>query len=417
MTIGKSSELKDKKKVFLVRKEIWLILIPVIVYLIALIVHFVYVNFINPDFGIIIADQVVLYNRGKGILFGLIPFKDIFTDAAPLSPYLWSPLIFISMIGANDFSSSFVKYENFGNSSSMMLSSYVFRIFFVLAIILSAVLLYRLELKRKNKYAFPIALIYSINPFFLNLVTFWGSDECILPLLILLPIYLYERGNKTLGTFFIGLGVGLKYFPIFIAPIIWIYSKNWKERIIQTLIFFIIVISSILPFYLVAPDTFFLFLKDPIQAPGNQGILTIIQSYFTIDLEQQTILFQILTATMVCLIGLVLFIRREKWIYHQTAVLLITYLVLYQKFQLSYIVLIFPFIFVTFFEKGLIRWISITIFIIGSFYGLVANYLVNGIFRFPVYSILAWSYVVIFYTILITLAVLFIFPGTEIKKK
>ncbi len=417
MTIGKSSELKEEKKVLLVRKETWLILIPIMVYLIVLIVHFVYVHYINPDFGIIIADQVVLYNRGKGILFGLIPFKDIFTDAAPLSPYLWSPLILISMIGTNDFSSAFVNYANFENSSSMMLSSYVFRIFFVLAIILSAVILYRLELKKKNKYAFPIALIYSINPFFLNLVTFWGSDECILPLLILLPIYLYERGNKTLGTFFIGLGVGLKYFPVFIAPIIWIYSKTWKERIIQTLIFFIIITSSILPFYLVAPDTFFLFLRDPIQAPGNQGILTIIQSYFTIDLEQHTILFQVLTATIVCLVGLVLFIRRDKWVYHQTAVLLLTYLLLYQKFQLSYIVLIFPFIFVAFFEKGLIKWISISMFIIGSFYGLIANYLVNGIFRSPIYPILAWCYVAIFYAILITLTVLFIFHGTEMKKK
>jgi hypothetical protein len=409
MTMRKSSELEEKKWIFLVRKETWLILIPVIVYLIALIVHFIYVNFINSDFGIIIADQVVLYNRGKGILFGLIPFKDFNTDAAPLSPYLWSSIILVSMIGSNDYSNALVNYENFENSNSMMLSSYVFRIFFVITIILSAVLLYRLELKRKNKYAFPIALIYSINPFFLHLVTFWGSDECILPFLILLPIYLYERGNKTLGTFFIGLGVGLKYFPVFIAPVIWIYSKNWKERIVQTLFFLIISVSSILSFYLIAPDTFFLYLKDPIQAPGNQGILTIIQNYFVIDLEQHTILFQTLTAAMVCFMGLILFIRRDKWSYHQTAVLLLTYLLFYQKFQLSYIVIIFPFIFVAFFEKGLIKWISISMFTIGAFYGLIANYLINGILGFHIYSVLAWCYVTIFYSILISLAILFAF--------
>lgn len=411
--MGKSSEIREGNKVFLVRKETWLILIPLIVYLIALLVHFFYIHYINPDFGIIIADQVVFYNRGKGILLGLVPFKDIYTNAAPLSPYLWSPIIFISMIGTNDYSNDYVDMNNFENSSSMMLSSYIFRLFFILTIILSSILLYRLELKRKNKYSFPIALIYSINPFFLNLVTFWGSDECILPLLILLPIYLYERGNKTLGTFFIALGVGFKYFPVFIAPIIWIYSKTWKERIIQTLMFFILLTSIILPFYLLAPETFLFYLKDPIDAPGNQGILTIIQSYFIIDLDTHSRIFQIITAIMVCLIGLILFIRKDKWVYYQTVALLLTYLVFYQKFQLSYIVLAFPFLFIAFFKKGIIRWTSISFYIIGLFYGIIALYLINGSFTTLIYPILAWIYVAVFYVILISLIILFILNRNE----
>ena len=90
-----------------------------------------------------------------------------------------------------------VTKENFFLSESMMLSSYIFRIFFALCLIISAVLLYRLESKRNNKHALNLSLVYILNPFFLYHFSFWGSDECLLPLLILLPIYLFEKGNNT----------------------------------------------------------------------------------------------------------------------------------------------------------------------------------------------------------------------------
>ncbi|MHA1260329.1 MAG: hypothetical protein ACTSRO_11935, partial [Candidatus Heimdallarchaeaceae archaeon] len=71
-----------------------LILLQVLIYTILLLFHFVYTSFINPDYGIIISDQIPFYNRGKGVLFGLIPYRDIYTNAAPLSPYLWAPIVF-----------------------------------------------------------------------------------------------------------------------------------------------------------------------------------------------------------------------------------------------------------------------------------------------------------------------------------
>ena len=408
MTSEKSSNLRKYKSKFIIRREIWLVIIPVIVYILVLIFHFVYTHYINLEYRVIIADQLVFYNRGIGVLQGKLPYKDFYTNAAPLSSYLWGPIVFISMVGSGDFNLDFLGNDNFIESNSMMLSSYIFRIFFVITIILSAILLFRLEERRKNKHAFPIALIYSLNPFFIFLVSFWGSDECIVPLLILLPVYLYERGNKTLATLSIVLGVGLKYFPVFMAPIIWVYSENWKQRIIQTLIFIIGLVAMIIPFYLLDPEKFISLLEDPIQEQGNQGILTIIQSFFNVEINQYSYVFQIFTIIMVCLSGLILYLKRNDWNYRQTAALLLVFLIFYQKMQISYIVMIFPFLFVSFFEKGLIRWMSILLFLTTVFYSEIANYLI-GTSQIPLLNqILAWIFIIMFYILLVINTILHI---------
>lgn len=383
------------------RKILWLILISSIVYAITLLILFIYARYFNPNFQIIIADQVVFFNRGMGVLQGRVPYRDFYVNAAPLSSYLWAPLVLVSMIGTGDYSTDFVNFENYMSSSSMMLLSYTFRIFFVICIILSAVILYKLEEKRNNKHSFLISLFYCINPFFLHMASFWGSDECIVPLLILLPIYLYERGNKTLANLTIVLGAGLKYFPILLAPLIWIYCKDWKERILQSLVFLLGLTVFVLPLYLLSPSKFLSQFQDKITAPGNDGIVTIIQEFFNLSIENFSFIFPILAVLMVGVVGLVLFLRRGRWSYHQTVVLLLVYLIFFHKMQISYLAMIIPFLYVGLFSKGSIKILNILLFIFGVFEGYFATQLIDGTLDRVIWQVFSWLEVSIFYILML----------------
>lgn len=389
------------------RRVFWLVLISLFVYAITLLIHYVYTHYFNPNYKIIISDQVVFFNRGMGILIGEVPYRDFYVNAAPLSSYLWAPFVLVSMISASNFSTSFVTVENYFESSSMMILSYVFRIFFAFCIIVSGVILYKLEEKRNNKHAFLISLLYTINPFFLHLNSFWGSDECIVPLLILLPIYLYERGKKTIPTLIIILGAGLKYFPILITPLILIYCKNWKERIIQTLIFLLGIATIVLPLYLLAPTEFIFQFQDNITAPGNEGILTVIQEFFNISIEHINYIFPIMTVIGVGIVGFALFLRRKEWSYHQTVSLLLVFLIFYQKMQISYLAMIVPFLFVGFFAKGYLKLINIGVFLFGIFEGYFASQLIKNSLEKIVWRVLSWIEVSIFYVLMILLLLIY----------
>ena len=114
----KNNEIRDIKPSNIRR----IILISVIVYSITLVFHAVYTTYIDPSYQVIIADQVVFYNRGKGVLSGLLPYRDFYTKAAPLSPYLWAPLILFSMIVTNDYSPGLLTVSNYTDTASMMFS-------------------------------------------------------------------------------------------------------------------------------------------------------------------------------------------------------------------------------------------------------------------------------------------------------
>ena len=399
------------------RKVLWLILISSIVYAITLLIHFIYIQYFNPDYRVIIADQVVFFNRGMGVLLGKVPYRDFYVNAAPLSSYLWAPLVLVSMVGSNSYLTHFVNYENYLDSSSMILLSYIFRIFFAVCIILSALILYKLELKRENKHAFIIAMLYSINPFFLHLVSFWGSDECIVPLLILLPIYLYEKGNKTIANLVIVLGAGLKYFPVLLAPLVWIYAKKWKDRIIQTIIFLAGLTIVALPLYLLSPSEFLSQFKDKITAPGNDGILTVIQEFFNLNIENIGFIFPILTVVMVGFVGLVLFLKRKNWSYHQTVALLLVYLIFFHKMQISYLAMIVPFLYIGFFEKVSVKLLNIALFLFGIFEGYFATRLIDHSVEKTVWQVFSWIEVSVFYVLMIVASIIYTIRKNEFSKK
>ena len=382
-----------------------IILISCIIYSLTLVFHALYVSYIDPSYQVIVADQVVFYNRGKGVLFGLLPYRDFYTKAAPLSPYLWAPLIIISMIFTNDYSPDLLTYFNYTDSASMMFSSYVFRTFFVICLIAAAVVLYKLLELKENKHSFWISLTFAINPFFLYLVSFWGSDESILPLLILLPIYLFEKKKNYLAIIIIIIGAGLKYIPIFLAPLIWIYSENWKQRIIQSVTLLLGIVVVYLPFYFVDPTQFLAQFDNKIGHSGNQGIITIIQANSTFNIDNYSYVFTIVTFLLLAGFSLFFFLNREQWNYQHTNIFFIVFLVFYQKIQFSFVILMFPFLFILIFRKGIQRWIGLILIITSMIGGEMANLLINKTTENMFFISIAWIIILIFYLSMIWLLI------------
>jgi len=406
----KNWKWKNRSKI---SNEFKIILVSTAVYSILLISLYIYSTYINSGFDILISDQIIFFNRGVAVMEGLLPYRDVSVDAASLSPFLWAPIVFLSMFLTGDYSTEFLTSENYFLNESMMLSSYIFRIFFAICLIVSALLLYRLEHNRNNKNALRISLLYILNPFFLYLFSFWGSDECLLPLLILLPIYLYERGNHTLATFSIILGTGFKYFPILLAPLIWIYSKDWKKRSIQTLLFLIGLTAISLPFYLIAPTAFINQFKNPIVSPRNQGLLTLIQNFISTDINQYNLIIQIITMSLVLLAGLFFFLKKSEWKYHKTIVFLIIFFVFYPKIQVSYFAMIIPFTSICVFTEGKIKLSFLLYYILGTTLGLATDYLLADTQKFLSLEIMCWFSVGLFYVLSMLCIFYFLFVNKQ----
>ena len=390
-----------------------IILVSVAVYSIVLTSLYIYSTYINTGFEIIISDQINFFNRGVAMIDVLLPYRDVSVDAASLSPYLWAPIVFLSMFLTGNYSTEFVTSDNYFLNESMMLSSYIFRIFFAFCLIISALLLYRLVHKRNDKNALNISLLYILNPFFLYLFSFWGSDECLLPLLILLPIYLYERGNNTLATLSIILGTGFKYFPILLAPLVWIYSRDWKERSMQTLLFLIGLTAISLPFYLIAPVAFINQFNNPIVSPRNQGLFTLIQHFSSTDINQYNLVIQIVTMSLILLAGLYFFLKKDVWKYHKTIVFLIIFFVIYPKIQVSYFAMIIPFTSICVFTEGKIKWSFLFYYVLGTTLGEATDYLLANTQQFLYLEVLCWFSIGLFYVT----SLLFIFYFVFYKKR
>jgi type IV secretory pathway VirB2 component (pilin) len=230
-----------------------------------------------------------------------------------------------------------------------------------------------------------------------------------LPLLILLPIYLYERGNKTLATFCIILGTGFKYFPILLAPLIWIYSKDWKKRSMQTLLFLIGLTTTSLPFYLIAPSAFINQFKNPIVSPRNQGLLTLIQDFISTDINQYNLIIQIVTMCLILLAGLFFFLKKDDWKYHKTIVFLIIFFVFYPKIQVSYFAMIIPFTSICLFTEGKIKWTFLIYYIFGISLGVATDYLLADTHKILYLEVICWIVIGLFYLTSLLFILYFLF--------
>ncbi|MHA1200697.1 MAG: hypothetical protein ACTSQF_15365, partial [Candidatus Heimdallarchaeaceae archaeon] len=322
-----------------------IIFISIIVYSCTLVIHGIIVYFLDSEFSILISDQLVFYNRGVGVLRGDVQYRDFYTHAAPLSPYLWAPIVLISMLFTGNFSTDYLGYETYLDSTSMMFSSYVFRVFFVFCLILSAVLLYKILEMKGNKKSFWISLCFAVNPYFLYLVSFWGSDECVIPLLIMLPIYLLEKEKYYLATLTLIIGTGMKYFPLLLLPLFLNFMKQFNY---------------------------------PLDNARNQGIAALDEHLINYEnTSGNTYEFLTLAIVITGLAGILLYFTRDKWSFEKTIALLIPFLLFFPKVQFSYFVLLFPFIFVMIFRNDNFTIVYVLIFLCTLVGGAAADFILT----------------------------------------
>jgi len=364
------------------KEERTLLIILTGTYLLAFIVFLIYSLIINPNYDIAISDQNAFIIRGSGILNGKIPYRDFNNNAAPLSGYLWLPFVFLSNITKIDF-------------------GYLIRILFSSAIILSSLILYKLEKKRNNPHAFFVSLIYGCNPFFFYLIFIWGTDETLCPLLVLGPIYFFEKGKKEVGTLLIVIGAGIKYFPILLVPAIWLYSKNWKSRVLLSILFLTLLSLITIPFYVLAPEAFLSQFDDPVGNIADQGLPTIIYWFFNLEMNKINIILKLVCIIVITITGLII-ILKKNWDYSVFVLPFLAFFIFYTKFQLSYIVIIFPFLFKDFHKLSKNSVIGALIYLLSMYYGEAANALIH-IRELPIWLLIFnWFIVALFYISLIS---------------
>ncbi len=328
-------------------------------------VHFLYTQYIDPTYQRIIADQWIFFIRGDGLISGLIPYKDFSNAAGPLAPLMWGTIVIICRLTGLD-----ITYE----SDSF---SYMLRIFFIIGVIFSAIIIYRMESERKNPHAYSLTLLYCFNPFFVILATFWGSDELLVPLLMILPVYLYERGNITMGTLSIFIGTGLKYWPIIFAPLVWIYTKDWRQRIKQTILLISLLLLMLAGAYILSDGEVLKHIDRSGTAEGDHGITAVMDAMFNIGIKTYSRFFTIGTIVGLGLVGLYLFYRREDWTYHRAVALCFTYLLFYQKIQSSYMVMAYPFILAGIYLNSERRWFNLGYYFLAMMMGVAAIELIE----------------------------------------
>jgi len=147
--------------------------------------------------------------------------------------------------------------------------------------------------------------------------------------------------------------------------------------------------------------------EDIIGEGGNHGLATVVQAYFGVNLEESNFVFLVIELILLALVGGYLFVRRKKWTYYQTSALLLVHLITYQKMHSSYIVMVFPFLFVALFQKGIVRWMSGLMYITGFYMGSAAVAIVNETVKNRFLEFLCWDLVLIFYVCMIALIVIY----------
>ena len=96
-------------------------------------------------------------------------------------------------------------------------------------------------------------------------------------------------------------------------------------------------------------------------------------------------------------ISLFLFIKRYQWNFQKMNILFIVFIILYPKFQFSFVVLMYPFLFILIFRKGIIRWISLVLLFTSMIGGEMGNLLVNRLTNNIFLISLAWIIILLFY--------------------
>jgi len=180
-------------------------------------------------------DLEVYRERGEAILNGQIPYKDFYSESPPLIVYFFAPA---QLAGG---------------------SVLAYGIEFGLLAIGSAMAVYMLMRKTNPLSAYLAAIFILCSPALLITSVILVQDEVIVLLFYLLPLLLLLRGLRDQSALALVMGALTKVYSAFLAPILLILDRSWRERARHILIMVVVVSLLAIPFALADLDAFLSF--------------------------------------------------------------------------------------------------------------------------------------------------------------
>ncbi len=173
--------------------------------------------------------------RAQTILDGKWLYRDVQSEAPPLISYF------------------FVIPQLAGGAVA------AYQTYFAAFTMLTALALYYGLRKWDNLKAFKIGIIYLLSPFGVIESVFGIQDESIMVFLFLLAVILALRGNGRLSALTVAVGIWTKVFAGLFYPVLFLKTKEWRERLVHLGIIAVLSIAISLPFLIVAPNEFLAF--------------------------------------------------------------------------------------------------------------------------------------------------------------
>ena len=268
-------------------------------------------------------DMTHFRERTQTIIDGGLLYCDVHTETPPIINYLLVPA---QLLG--------------GDSYDVVYSAY-----FAFFIFLGACLLYLGLRKWGEREAFLSGLLLILYPGAIVETCFYGADEAIIVLLLLMPAVLILHGQRDWGVVSIAVGIWTKMFPLLLYPLVFLGAdRRARGRHIAIILAVTVAITG--PFLLLCPEEFSWFLEFYFLGQESKGIEGLSIWHF---LEQGGYGMPRLLMMSMTVIGLgaaYLYVHRSgRSFWEGTIVVLVAFFVFYNKIHPSYY--IFPAAFLT----------------------------------------------------------------------
>jgi Gpi18-like mannosyltransferase len=299
---------------------------------------------------------------GQLLLEGNIPYRDI-----PVGKTDYPPLISYTMMVTVFLCGDFVLLCKLPFIVGDLLIGYVLYIF---------AKEWQVDGDKDSLRSYLITIIYLFLPYPIYESSYVGRFDSVPVLFLLLTIYFLQKENYNYAGLFWGLGIMYKWFPVIIAPVIFLYFfKNQKMKDFAR---FILITGAVcflisLPFLIIAPNQYistYLFHLTGREISTDLAIYSL-YSYLTNDYSFTVRIISTIIQIVV-LLGLILRFSIAKRVFESPYVLLILSGLFMNAFVLfnriinpQYFFWYFPFLlFLIFTQKTARRQLFITLFLI-----------------------------------------------------
>lgn len=230
---------------------------------------------------------------------------------------------------------------SFGN---ITLALFEFKLLALIVHLICCYLIYKIT---NNKKMF---MIYAFNPLILfESLANVHNDIYIILFILLAVYYLIKKKNLMISVMFISIATCIKYFPIFLLPLVILYyykEKNIKERIKYCLFYGMEFIALVSIFYLIYIKDFTVLKGLFVQQDRyNRSLMYIVNIFFDSDITSKIKIALLLIFGLYYLITIIkLFFKKE-----------ISMELIMKKY--NYFVLIFLFVLITNFNSWYVLWL------------------------------------------------------------